>query len=53
MGCVSVKRCHTITSVVNENGEEIRLPFGIELNDGELDCLPKADALFVVLKKNC
>ena len=51
MGCVSVERSRTITSVVNENGEEIQLPFGIELNDGELDCLSKADALFVVLKK--
>lgn len=51
MGCISVKRCHTITSVVNENGEEVQLPFGIELMDGELDCLSKADALFVVLKK--
>lgn len=53
MGCVSVERSHTITSVVNENGEEIQLPFGIELKDGELDCLSKADTLFVVLKKNC
>lgn len=51
MGCISVESCHTITSVVNENGEEIQLPFGIELKDGELDCLSKADALFVVLKK--
>ena len=51
MGCVSVERSHTITSVVNENGEEIQLPFGIELKDGELDCLSKADALFVVVKK--
>lgn len=38
MGCVSVERCHTITSVVNEDGEEIRLPFGIELNGG-VKCL--------------
>lgn len=51
MGCVSVERSYTITSVVNENGEEIQLPFGIELKDGELDCLSNADALFVVLKK--
>lgn len=48
---VSVERIHIVTSVVNEKGEEIKLPFGIKLKDGELDCLSKADSLFVVLRK--